>query len=123
MTWSKFLLSIEGRINRQAFWLRFYVPVMVISIALTILDLAVGTYSLESGGGLFSGIFTLLVIWPSIAVGVKRLHDRNRSGWWLLLILVPIIGAIWYLVDAGILKGTEGSNRFGPDPLVRDARL
>jgi uncharacterized membrane protein YhaH (DUF805 family) len=50
-------------------------------------------------------------------VGAKRCHDRNRSGWFQLISLVPIVGALWLLFDLGILRGTDGPNRFGPAPL------
>jgi uncharacterized membrane protein YhaH (DUF805 family) len=52
---------------------------------------------------------------PSLAAGVRRLHDTDRSGWWLLIALVPLVGAIVLLVF-WVLEGTRGDNRFGPDP-------
>jgi uncharacterized membrane protein YhaH (DUF805 family) len=55
-------------------------------------------------------------IWTYLAGGVKRAHDRGKSGWWMLLTLVPIIGAIWWLVDLGILEGQDGDNKYGPNP-------
>lgn len=121
MSWTQLLFSVNGRINRATFWLKFAVPVVVIQIVLSILDGVIGTYSVEAGMGVLSGIFTLAVIWPGIAVSVKRLHDRNRSGWFYLLILIPLVGAIWYLIDVGCLAGTRGPNRFGPDPLGQEA--
>ncbi|MAD39833.1 MAG: hypothetical protein CMO30_03750 [Tistrella sp.] len=68
-------------------------------------------------GGLFSGLFSLAAIWPSLAIGARRCHDRGRSGWFQLIMLIPLIGWIWLLVEIGFLRGTEGPNRFGPDPL------
>jgi uncharacterized membrane protein YhaH (DUF805 family) len=53
----------------------------------------------------------------SIAVGAKRCHDRGRSGWFQLIGLIPLLGALWLFVDLGLLEGNEGENRFGPDPL------
>ena len=70
------------------------------------------------GFGILSTIFGLVGIWFSLAVGAKRCHDRNRSGWFQAIVLIPIIGAIWLLIELGFLKGTEGENRFGPDPLA-----
>ena len=62
-------------------------------------------------------IFTVGVLLPRIAVAVRRLHDIDRSGWWILLALIPLVGAIvliiWYCT-----KGTAGANRFGPDRLA-----
>jgi len=54
--------------------------------------------------------------WIDIALHVKRLHDRNRSAWWMLFSLVPVIGLVWLVVQVGFLRGTLGPNRFGEDP-------
>jgi uncharacterized membrane protein YhaH (DUF805 family) len=54
----------------------------------------------------------------SLAGAVKRLHDRDRSGWFYLIFFVPVIGTLWLLVELGFLRGTQGENRFGPDPLM-----
>ena len=70
----------------------------------------------QNGVGLFSSIFALLVLIPAILVYIKRFHDRDKSGWWVLIVLMPIIGAIWMLVELGFLAGTPGPNRFGPPP-------
>ena len=51
------------------------------------------------------------------AVYAKRWHDHNKSGWWTLIALVPFIGAIWLIVELGILEGNRGANQYGPDPL------
>ncbi len=61
-------------------------------------------------------IFSIATIVPSLAVQVRRLHDIDKSGWWILISFIPIIGAIWLIVWF-CLKGTEGDNRFGSDPL------
>jgi uncharacterized membrane protein YhaH (DUF805 family) len=89
-------------------------PFTVISILLGFVDMATGNYNPESGIGLFSGIVALLALIPAIIVQLKRFHDRDKSGWWLLIGLIPIIGAIWLLIELGFLKGTPGPNRFGP---------
>ena len=67
-------------------------------------------------GGPLVALFWLATLIPSIAVGIRRLHDTDRSGWWLLIALIPLIGAIVLLVYM-IQSGTRGPNRFGPDPL------
>ena len=56
-------------------------------------------------------------IWISFAVMVKRCHDRDKTGWFIFIMLVPLIGPIWLLVELGFLRGTTGPNRYGPDPL------
>lgn len=61
-----------------------------------------------------SGIFSLLAIIPAVLVYIKRWHDRDKSGWWMLIMLLPIIDAIWALIELGFLPGTPGPNRFGP---------
>jgi uncharacterized membrane protein YhaH (DUF805 family) len=63
-------------------------------------------------------VLFLFIFWTSLAVGAKRCHDRGRSGWFQLISLIPFIGSLWLLVELGILKGKEGGNRFGPDPLA-----
>ena len=62
-------------------------------------------------------MIALAILYPSLAVAAKRFHDRDKSGWWILILFIPIIGFIWYLVELGFLPGTPGPNRFGPDPL------
>ena len=74
----------------------------------------VGTFDEITGYGLFSGIFLLLSLIPNISVGVRRLHDTDRSGWWLLLGIIPLVGLV--LLVFFCLNGTTGENRFGPDP-------
>ena len=63
-------------------------------------------------------IVSLLFLYPALAVYAKRWHDRGKSGWWTLIGLVPIIGGIWLLVELGFLRGTEGPNQYGNDPLA-----
>ncbi len=78
----------------------------------------------RAGEWAFSGIsavISLLLLWPWFAIAVKRFHDRDQSGWWSLIGLVPLIGQIWLLVVLGFLKGSSGDNRFGPDPLAASA--
>ncbi len=62
-------------------------------------------------------IFIFVVVWLSLANMAKRYHDRNKSAWWVLIILVPVVGPIWNFIECGFLPGTAGSNQFGPDPL------
>jgi len=110
----KFYFSPEGRVNRQQWWLWLVLPLLVIYMILAAIDNATGRFDPETGLGLFSGIFSLIVLIPSIIVYIKRFHDRDKSGWWVLIGLIPIIGAIWLLIELGFLKGTPGPNRFGP---------
>ena len=95
-------------------WLYLVLPAVVVSIILSIIDASIGTVDPESGLGLLSGLWSLIVLIPAIIVYIKRFHDRDKSGWWVLIGLIPIIGALWLLVELGFLKGTDGPNRFGP---------
>ncbi|TNE44449.1 MAG: DUF805 domain-containing protein [Sphingomonadales bacterium] len=67
-------------------------------------------------GGPLIGLFALGTFIPSLAVAVRRLHDSNRSGWWLLLAFFPVIGTLWLFILM-IIGGTRGPNCFGPDPV------
>ncbi len=105
MTVYDILFSFDGRIGRSTYWL-YNIPIIFIYTLTGLLDL-----------GVFSLIIWLLLLEPSIAIGVKRWHDRNKSGWWMLVTIIPIIGELWLIIECGLIKGTTGSNRFGEDPL------
>ena len=66
-------------------------------------------------GNLVALVIVLAAVWIGLAVGVKRYHDRGKSGWWVLIALVPVIGGLWYLIECGFLRGTIGPNAYGPD--------
>jgi uncharacterized membrane protein YhaH (DUF805 family) len=57
-----------------------------------------------------------LALWPTLALLLKRLRDRDHSGWYALIFLIPIVGPIWLLIEMWFMPGTDGPNRFGPDP-------
>jgi len=107
-------LVFEGRARRKEYWF-FILFNILIGIGLAIIDNMTGTLNAETGTGLLSGIYSLAVLIPTIAVAMRRLHDTDRSGWWLLLAFVPLIGGLVLLVFL-VLDGTPGSNRFGPSP-------
>ena len=114
----KFLFSFQGRISRYQYWVQFILPYAVLAVVLSVIDVTTGMYSAQAGVGLLSTIFYLLMIWPYLAIHVKRCHDRDRSGWFLLIALIPIVGGIWLFVDLGCLRGSVGDNRFGSDPVA-----
>jgi uncharacterized membrane protein YhaH (DUF805 family) len=105
------LFSFSGRLNRQPFWL-FVLVSAIISVIAQFPD--------GREPGAFSVIVFLALLWPWLATTAKRLHDTDRSAWWILLAFIPLIGAIWLLV-LELLRGTDGPNRFGPDPLAEAA--
>ena len=115
MTLSQLYFSVEGRITRSTFWLKDYLPFLAIAILSTIPDVSVGTYSEELSMGLFGSLASLLMLYPSIAVMIKRLHDRDRSGWFILLLFIPLVN-IWPVIEIYFLRGTDGENRYGADP-------
>jgi uncharacterized membrane protein YhaH (DUF805 family) len=104
----------EGRARRKEYWF-FYLINLVIIFVLILIDSLIGTFSPEAGIGLFSGLYALAVFIPSIAVIVRRLHDTGRSGWWILIALVPIIGSIVLLIFM-LLDSEPGANQYGPNP-------
>lgn len=107
--------DFSGRSRRMEFWM-FAVMNIGASIVASILDGILGMSGMIAGAyGPVSLIVGLGLLVPGIAVAVRRLHDQDKSGWWLLIALVPIIGAIALLVFY-FLEGTKGDNRFGPDP-------
>ncbi len=101
-------VGFSGRASRSEYWywILFY---FIGAIVAEIIDAVLGITAIYP-------LFSLAVLLPGIAVAVRRLHDLDRSGWWILLGLIPLVGAIiliiWYC-----MKGTTGPNRFGPDPL------
>ncbi len=104
--------KFDGRAHRTEFWM-FVLVSLLISIGLSIIDVVIGTEG--DYGGLLSGLYGLAVLIPSLAVGARRLHDTGRSGWWQLLGLIPIIGAIILIVWFAT-KGHESENQHGPNP-------
>jgi uncharacterized membrane protein YhaH (DUF805 family) len=135
MDWRSLFFSFSGRINRAKFWIAW----LVLMIAFVIAFLLAATTMSTIMWSLAIVVF-VAVTFCGLAVGAKRLHDRDRSAWWLALFylgpgllqamgeamggigvifLVVSIGiSIWALVALGFLRGTEGPNRFGPDPLA-----
>src|SRR5215211_3026942 len=86
---------------------------IIVSIVLGTIDALLGTRGSGMGVGLLSGIYGLAILVPSLAVTVRRLHDIDRSGWWILIALVPLIGTIVLLVFA-LLEGTPGPTDTAP---------
>lgn len=114
-TIKKDYLSFGGRLNRKAFIMRtLCITLIAVIIGLPILAILFSTQSETSLYFLY--VLNLLFVWPSLSLYIRRLHDLNRSAWWLLLFLIPIvsIGMAIYIL---FFKGTTGTNNFGEDPL------
>lgn len=103
--WKKYV-TFTGRARRTEYWM-FLLFNMIIAFGLGLTDGLLGLMD-SNGNGLLGGIYSLAVLLPSIAVGVRRMHDTDHSGWW---IIVPIVNLVFALTE-----GTRGPNRFGSDP-------
>ena len=138
------LFSFFGRIGRGGFWLGFLLTLILSAVILglifgvmipwndpTLLLRGPDGEPLTNPDGSFqinmehpaiipafvAGIVGyVLLLWTQFAVAVKRAHDRGKSGWWTLLMFIPLVGFFWWLVDLGILEGQQGPNEYGPDP-------
>jgi uncharacterized membrane protein YhaH (DUF805 family) len=115
LTPKQILFSFTGRIPRSTYWLWS----ILLGLALVIpVGLLAALTDSEGGGVALIGILAIyaVAIWVSLALQVKRWHDRDKSGAWVLIGLIPLVGAIWAFVECGCLRGTFGPNNYGEDP-------
>ena len=98
-------VNFQGRAQRSEFWW-FALFTFVVAVLLGVVS------------DVLAGLFSLAVLLPSIGVAVRRLHDVDRTGWWYLLVLIPLIGPLILIFAFFIHRGTAGANRFGSDPLA-----
>lgn len=106
---SKYVL-FNGRASRKEFWM-FVLFQCIVSIVISIIDSILGT------GGILAGLYSLASLLPSLALGVRRLHDIGKKGFWCFIVLIPIIGSIWLLV-LFCLQGHVGHNEYGDVSLI-----
>ncbi len=104
----KHYADFNGRARRTEFWM-FVLFNIIISFVLSFIDELIGTYYV------LSGLYGLFVFIPGLAVSVRRLHDTGRSGWWIFISLIPLIGAIWLIV-LWAQDSQPGENKYGPNP-------
>lgn len=137
--WLELLFGFRGRINRAKYWLTFLIYFIALFALFFLFQLIFSFPTDLLGTILIFAIPVIPIVISSIAVAIKRLHDRNKSGWWLLVFyflpgvidkvgahtavelafrLVSVAISIWALVELGFLRGTPGTNRYGPDPLA-----
>lgn len=114
MNIARFLFSFEGRIKRRPFWVFTIAAILGIYFGGELIAWTTGV-PLRAGVDLAA----LILLLPALAVQAKRWHDRDKSAWWILINLVPIIGPVWALIECGALDGTPGPNAHGDDPLGR----
>ena len=105
--WKKFA-DFSGRARRQEYWM-FVLFNFLVSVAVGVVDGILGA------GGSLSGLYSLAVLVPSLAVSARRLHDTDRSGWWMLIALIPLVG--WIILLVFLCNDSKpGANRFGANP-------
>jgi uncharacterized membrane protein YhaH (DUF805 family) len=142
MDWGHLFFTFNGRINRSTYWLTWLVFAAIYLFFYFAADLTE-----SSALNAISGMITIVIFISLLAVGVKRLHDRNKSGWYLALfyvvpatlgtaamviatfledyaVVAGVLGlaalaiGVWAFVELGCLRGTVGANQYGPDPLA-----
>jgi uncharacterized membrane protein YhaH (DUF805 family) len=154
MDWTTLLFGFNGRINRGKYWLAVLIYMIVWTVFIAGSLIWLGGMNIDNllrlaGAGILIWLIGLILLilgtWSGLAVGIKRLHDRDKSGWWILLFWLgpgvlgswqastPDLGggfilslaaaaiAIWAFVELGCLRGTPGPNQYGPDPLGNPA--
>ena len=121
MDFMNMFLSFNGRLRRLHFWVGFII-LWVVEVIIAALLIGPAIASAAAAGtapgplALVGYLIILVLLWPALALQVKRWHDRDKSGWWVLIAFVPLIGGLWILIECGFLDGTQGPNRFGPSP-------
>ena len=106
--------GFSGRARRKEYWM-FVLFNFLFAVAAMVLDNVLGLTMKPMPYGAIYLIYALAVLLPSLAVAVRRLHDVGKSGWFLLIALIPIVGAIWLLV-LFVTEGTHATTKYGPDP-------
>ena len=101
--------NFSGRATRSEFWY-FMLFVLLFGIVITLIEVIMGTYD----SGILSLIYNLALLFPTLAVSTRRLHDTNRSAWWLLISLIPIIGLI--VLTVFYCQDSKEDNKYGVNP-------
>lgn len=108
---SDLLLRLRGRVGRGTWWLWAIAMPLGMGLYFTVLLRVAGV-----SAHVTENAVNLLLLWPVLAVNVKRWHDRDKPGWWVLVNLVPVVGWLWALLENGMLTGDRDANRFGEPP-------
>ena len=104
----RLFFGLRGRIGRGTYWRAGVLGLLAVGLAAMALLRIAGLSSERA-----ENLVNLLLAWPAIAITVKRWHDRDRAGWWVLNNMVPLIGWLWAFIDNGFMRGTPGPNRYG----------
>jgi uncharacterized membrane protein YhaH (DUF805 family) len=126
------LFGFNGRTRRLHYWLASFgagiglsVVLMIVLILIEAVAGAMSSGDLQAAMSnpamivvmtVLIGAYLVLAFWISLAIQIKRWHDRDKSGVWVLIAFIPVVGGLWSLIECGFLDGTEGPNRFGPSP-------
>ena len=105
--------DFSGRAGRMEYW-TFFIFQIIMGIVLPIVENILGINN-TGQFGIISSLFMLITLIPSLAVAVRRLHDTNRRGWWSFIVVIPVIGVLWFFILC-LLDSTPGNNRFGKNP-------
>jgi len=111
MTLAQLYFSFNGRIGLGTYWLKGVLPILVLSILVGYIEGVTPAYS--SYSGIPTILWRVFLIWPALALTVKRWHDRDKSGWWIFIALIPLLGFVWAFVETGFFPGKEGPNLYG----------
>ncbi|MGL5698126.1 MAG: DUF805 domain-containing protein [Kluyvera sp.] len=106
-------IGFGGRARRKEYWM-FVLVNVILTLVLGVVDKILG-WQRAGGEGVLTTLYGILVFLPGLAVQFRRLHDTNRSAWWLLLLIIPLVGWLVILIF-NCQAGTPGDNRFGADP-------
>jgi uncharacterized membrane protein YhaH (DUF805 family) len=114
------LFSFNGRIRRSQYWRAAISLIVGYLIVMSIIFGIAGAFSAEPGLPPFiwaiDALSLIPLFWCGLAIAAKRWHDRGKSGFMVLVMLIPVVGPLLTLMECGILDGTPGPNRFGPSP-------
>jgi uncharacterized membrane protein YhaH (DUF805 family) len=116
LTMMQKLSSFDGRINRGTYWGLSIAIILVFLVLVSLIASAAAAFDVPILAGIAVLILAVPIIWISLALQVKRWHDRDKSGAWCFINLIPGIGGIWMFVECGCLAGTPGENTYGSEP-------
>jgi uncharacterized membrane protein YhaH (DUF805 family) len=117
MSVANYFFGWSGRIGRLHWWLGGLVQAVIVAVACILFVSGAG---IRNPALIVLGIpFVFIAVWFGVCLSIKRLHDHDKSGFWFFIYFIPIVGAIWQLIECGLLRGTDGDNDYGPDPRFR----
>lgn len=116
LTWMQILFSFTGRVPRRQYWAATLIPFIAIIPLMVVGELLQDDGSIGLALGLLLLVTLVFMIWSGLAVTVKRWHDRGKSGAWILIGIIPLVGPIWTFIECGCLRGSLGANQYGLDP-------